>query len=300
MNMQNAKTGGAVPLLRKIEPGVPALKLAGPAAIAIKAGTMFAGRTFDTDTPVRMPTIVTAGDYGVVVGERTADAVLLTAAPTSDFVLGGFHFAPGGNAPARSGGDAVAQINSCSVWDVGFRPACPDPRGMTLVAHAAGRFWCDIYLLGVDHRTAGTSSLGATIADGNSPPQRPTQGRFKKLDYETALAVMQLHGKGLLGVEEFFAAAFGVTERTCHDGEPDVTALDAARTSRWGVMQATGNMWVWGHDGDPDLPRASIFGGSWHSGDDAGSRCADVACVWPGDSTGSFGARGLGDHLQLD
>ena len=103
---------------------------------------------------------------------------------------------------------------------------------------------------------------------------------------------------GLLSLEEFFAAAYGVTEKSSADNNPRITGLDAARTSKWGVMQATGNMWTWGHDGDPDEPRASLFGGSWFSGGGAGSRFAVVGC-WPGGSSDDLGARGRGDHLQL-
>jgi hypothetical protein len=57
-------------------------------------------------------------------------------------------------------------------------------------------------------------------------------------------------------------------------------------------------MWVWGHDGHPDMPRASIFGGSWLNGGNAGSRYANVD-YWPVFSYGHIGARGRGDHLQL-
>ncbi len=64
-------------------------------------------------------------------------------------------------------------------------------------------------------------------------------------------------------------------------------------------MQPTGNKWQWGHDGDPDEPRASFFGGSWLYDDNAGSRYANVACIWPESSRGNLGARGRGDHLQL-
>lgn len=106
------------------------------------------------------------------------------------------------------------------------------------------------------------------------------------------------HGKGLLSIEEFFAAAYGVTEKSADKGDPDMTGLDAPRTSKFGLMQATGNMWVWGHDGDPDEPRASSFGGSWISGDLAGSRYAYVG-VWPEYSSDDLGARGRSDHLQL-
>jgi hypothetical protein len=118
-------------------------------------------------------------------------------------------------------------------------------------------------------------------------------------DYATAVTVMARHGKGLLSFAEFAAAAYGVTEKTAHTGDPQITKLDAPRTSKWGLMQAVGNLWVWGHDGDPDAPRASVFGGSWWYGGDAGSRCAFVAYRWPGDSDDFLGARGRGDHLQL-
>ena len=63
-------------------------------------------------------------------------------------------------------------------------------------------------------------------------------------------------------------------------------------------MQATGNLWIWGHDGDPDSPRASLFGGSWFNGGSAGSRAASVDS-WPGLSDGNVGARGRSDPLPL-
>jgi hypothetical protein len=108
---------------------------------------------------------------------------------------------------------------------------------------------------------------------------------------------MKHHGKQLLSFEEFAAAAFGVTEKTAAGREPELTGLDAARTSRFGLMQATGNMWVWGHDGDPDEPRASILGGAWLSDGNAGSRCADLV-HWAVDSFENIGARGRSDHLM--
>jgi hypothetical protein len=122
-------------------------------------------------------------------------------------------------------------------------------------------------------------------------------GHFANLNYDTALAVMNHHGKGLLGTEEFFAAAFGVTERTSRRSDPRVTGLDAPRTSKFGVMQATGNMWTWGHDGDPDEPQASLFGGAWSFGAICGSRASNWY-VTPSLSYDGIGARGRCDHLQ--
>jgi hypothetical protein len=295
-------------ILQKADPAHPVFALVGTGSLVVRAGTVFAGTSFDRDThvPVPMneegqPGYVTGADYVIRLVDGNLAISRLSSAPSFDdpTLIGGFHFAPGGNATGRSGGDSIPQISPFSLWDIAFRPACPDPRGMVLVEGRDGRFWCDIYLLGVDHIDAGTSAYGVTIADGNDPPQKSGGKRFKKLDYETAVAVMAHHGKGLLSYDEFIAATHGVTEQTSASGDPGETRLDAPRSSARGVMQATGNLWVWGHDGDPDTPRASVCGGSWWSGDGAGSRHAIVAYDWPDYSSGSVGARGRGDHLQL-
>ena len=279
----------------------PAIGARGDRAF-IKAGTKFGVTAFKRDTGITSPAggYKAGTDYGVFLlrGKPTAKEFALTSRkglPAG--ILGGFHFAPGGNATNEGkGGDSTPQVNPHSIWDVDFRPACPDPRGMALVARA---FWCDIYLLGTDHLDQGTSRAGVTIADGSSLPQDQAGGRYRKLDYATAQQIMSHHGKQLLSTEEFFAAALGVTEQSAHSGDPQKTGLDAARTSKFGIMQATGNMWTWGHCGHPTLPRASLFGGSWFGGGNAGSRFADVACNWPEDSRDDIGARGRSDHLNL-
>jgi len=282
----------------------PALFMTG-GVLAIRAGTSFGNATFDVDTEVTNALQLEAGaDYFVRTSSAAAELVKADGAPDPE-VFGGFHFAPGGNAPARAGGDAVPAINPFSLWDVGFRPSAPDPRGMAYVDPAlvpfpsiVGPSWKDIYPLAQDH-LAGTSRFGAVIADGNSPPQAfDGRGTFARFDYATAVAVLAHHGKQPLSYDEFRVAAYGVTEKTAIGSDPLVTGLDAPRTSRFGLMQATGNVWQWGHDGDPDDPRASLFGGHWWGGGFAGSRQASVAYDWPGVSDGSIGARGRCDHLQ--
>ena len=289
----------ASPQLVKTDPNLPALKVTGRDSLVISAGTSFAGRSFGEDTPVLLPRqgLIPGADY-VVAASGEPIALRLTRLPDDDSYIGGFHFAPGGNAEGRAGGDDVPAINPYSLWDRNFRPACVDPRGMALVHKPGGLFWCDIYLTGANCHVDGTSKFGVPIADGDECPCDPDGDHYAQFDYATAAAVMAAHGKGLLNVEEFFAAAFGVTEKSAHKGDPRTTGLDAPRTSRFGLMQATGNLWVWGHDGDPDTPRASVFGGSWFYGVDAGSRYAYVACKWPEDSDGALGARGRSDHLQ--
>jgi len=280
-------------------------KVTGRDSLVVKAGTIFAGHTFAEDTPVPLhlnaseePGYIPGADYIVIFDGSVLSVSRLVGIPEGETLLGGFHYAPGGNAPARSGGDSVPAINPFSLWDIGFRPACPDPRGMALVESPRGRFWCDIYLTGVDHLGNGTSMFGATIADGSDLPHDAAGKEVARFDYAAAQSVMAAHGKGLLSVEEFFVAAFGVTEKTAASADPKTTGLDAPRTSRCGLMQTTGNLWVWGHDGDPDQPRPSLFGGSWLSVENAGSRYAYLG-HWPGNSNSDIGARGRSDHLQL-
>jgi len=287
-------------ILAKRDKTSPAIKVAGHSAI-VKAGVAFRDTTFKKDTDVKAPAEGYAAgcDYVVTTERGKPVAKPMETARIPANAIGGFHFAPGGNAMGTAGGDSIPAINQHSIWDRNFRPACGDPRGMTLVdVPAKGRVWCDIYLLGKDHLENGTSRHGVTIADGADLPQNPAGGSFSKFDYDAACAVMKHHGKQLLGAEEFFAAAYGVTEKTAAPTEPKLTDLDAPRTSRWGLMQATGNMWIWGTDGHPDLPRPSLFGGSWLYSGDAGSRSA-LLDYWPVISYINIGARGRSDHLQL-
>ena len=300
---KHATTDISPKLLTKLDPHSPAIKLTGPKTAAVKAGTIFDGVSFGADTAIIMPDVglETGCDYGVMCTfDRAPQAVkLLGPVLAHDIYFAGFHFAPGSNAPARVGGDEIPAINPRSLWDLEYRPAA-DPRGMALCERFGLKFWGDIYLLGVDHHINGTSQFGATIADGDAPPVNPATGKkYRKLDYPTAVAVLAHHGKQPMSSDEFRAFAFGVTEKTSRAGDPRITGLDAARTSQDGAMQATGNLWVWGHDGDPDTPRASIFGGSWWSGEGAGSRFANLG-IWPDNSSENIGARGRSDHLQLD
>ncbi|NTF87530.1 hypothetical protein G6L46_10380 [Agrobacterium rhizogenes] len=264
------------------------------ATISIVAGTIIniddVEHRFDDGASINLGDLVPGQNYGVSLDQAGQPfATPVSTNPLDAHWFAGFHFAPGGCAEGRRGGDSVPAINPYSIWDIGFRPACPDPRGMTLVeTMGGGRFWADIYLLGVDHRGNGTSRHAAEIADGRSLPL---------LDHRTAVGIYADHGKRLLTYDEFRTATFGVTEKSSADRDPKSTGLDAARTSRAGLMQATGNLWVWGTDGDPDDPRPSLFGGSWISGSSAGSRCASLD-YWPGGSRGYISARGGSDHMN--
>lgn len=279
------------PRILRPDLSLPIFRAEGRDRLFIRDGTTIDGGIFDGDTEVffRTEDLKPGRDFFVYLDGDAPVAWPAGDAPSDLPRIGGFHFAPGGNAQARSGGDDVPAINPFSLWDAGFRPACPDPRGMALVEGEGLRFWCDIYLLGTGQSTEGTSRFGAEIADGLSMP--------RGLNFAAAEAVYTRHGKRLPTYDEFRVAAFGVTEKSSAKSDPKKTGLDAARTSRFGIMQATGNLWIWGTDGDPDDARPSIFGGSWISGGDAGSRCASLD-YWPEGSYGDLSARGLSDHLQ--
>lgn len=312
---------------RKAAQAVPELSLQRPTGLAsifavedresilIRAGTVVISpdfnRAFDDDTPVGLPELVAGTDYRVFVdGSGQPVAVPYDIDGPAGVEIGGFHFAPGGNATARSGGDTIPAINPHSCWDIGYRPACPDPRGMALVtADARGNpirpFWADIYLLNADHIANGTSRAGADIADHWSPPVKcDGSGRYRDLNGKTAAEILAHHGKQPLSDEEFRAAAFGTTEKKSRGKEPDRTGLespdhDAPFTSLWGLFQATGCMWVHGTDGDPDpaFARFTILGGNWTHGSSAGWRAA----AWhnrPWSSNDDIGARGRSDHLS--
>lgn len=295
-------------------PDRPAFAATGRNSLVVLAGVaIVVGTTrhlFDVDTEVLMPSTLVPGiDLGIQIttdGVLIADVNTYGANPWDGVIqwLGGFHYAPGGNATGREGGDGEPAINPCSIWDLNFRPACPDPRGMALVdidayGHPlAAPFWADIYLLGCDWPEDGSSRCGAFIADGNDTPRRDDTDVYEELDYATAVEIFGKLGKALLSVEDYFAAAFGVTEGTSLGKDPKTTGLDAPRTSRFGLMQASGVMSTWAHDGDPDPTkrRACRVGGNWGYGDWAGARCAGVE-YWPDYSYGWVGARGRSDHL---
>jgi hypothetical protein len=270
-----------------------------------------------------MPTATTGTDYAVwLKPDGTLEATTSFTSPpaTNARKIGGFHYAPGGNALAQAGGDSVPQINEYSFWDLKYRPACDDPRGMTCVA---GGFWSDIYLLNTNPDVNGTSKYGVTIADGSSPPIIPlTLGgngstTFGSLTWFESMSIATAMGKKAFTQPEFMTAMYGVTEATSRGTDPVTTGLDAPRTSKWGIMQATGNLYTWAADrggsfatggwdantegfgSEYNAPNASRLGADWANGVDAGSR-SSAWRVAASVSSHSFSLRCACDHLQLE
>jgi hypothetical protein len=308
----------------------------GAGTVSIKAGTVaeLGGLLypFPSATAVAMPTLAAGTDYAIYLcndGVLRADSSFTAPTgfdTTTNRMIGGFHYAPGSNAAASSGGNTTPQVNEYSLWDLAWRPACADPRGMALVA---GAFWCDIYLLGVNHHANGTSRNAATIADGSNPPKVPTAfggngtTAYANFNWWTAAEVMASHGKRLLSPGEFAAMAYGTTESASRGNDAVTTGLSTTNsgssnadhlfTSRWGIIQSTGVQNVWsGHFGPQDAgaswaditgargqvyhqPTAAILGLNWASGANAGSRAA----MWhnqPSASNEYMGARGAAAH----
>ena len=324
-------------LFYKADPTTVAFTKTGAGTASIKAGTKVdvAGTvvTFVANTAITMPALTAGTDYAIWVKDDAtirATTNFSTAPGAGNWrKIGGFHYAPGGNAAAVAGGNTTPAINAYSFWDLKFRPACPDPRGMTLVADS---FWADIYLLGVDHLTNGTSKYNVSIADGSAPPKIPTKfggtgsNAYSTLNWWEANEVLQSWGKRSPTYDEFAALAYGTTEATSSGGSDvpttGVSGTGATNawnkfTSRWGVIQATGCLWIWGGEfgggaagaawtantggrgSTYQMENAVLLGGDWGSAAGSGSRCSSWG-LSPTASTSSFGARGVCDHLTLD
>lgn len=302
--------------LLKTQPAAPAWAISGGSLVTAQALTYtLAGAKHElpSSSAISLPTLTAGNDYAIYAttdGRLVADlnwSAPVGEPPGSTRKIGGFHVA------------LTGEILEFSLWDINYRPTCPDPRGMVCIN---GMFWADIYLLGVNHHIDGTSRAGVTIADGASPPKIPAiyggngSTAYGSLTWFETQDVLQSHGKRCPSWAEFSMLAFGVTEATAVGADPVTTKHDSARRSRWGVEQATGNMWVWGADVQANAGgawgaitggRGSVYhsgvtavvlGAAWAAGANSGSRSA----LWgnsPSYSSGSLGGRGLSDHLRL-
>ena len=312
----------------KVDSGSVVFTKTGNGTASVKSGTIvgFSDGTqtsFTTDTAITMPTLVAGTDYAIWV--KPDGSLEATSNHTSPPVanarkVGGFHYAPGSNATGTSGGDTTPQINEYSFWDLKWRPACPDPRGMTLVG---GGFWSDIYLTGIDAITNGSSKYNVTMADGSSPPKVPTMfggngsTTYGSYTWFEAQELATAFGKRTFTQQEFMSAMYGTTEASSVGTDQGSTVLNAAYTSKWGVIQATGVLYVWGRDrGGPfagaswnantegrgseySAPNAALFGGAWVVGSFSGSRCSDWLNA-ASFSVNYVGSRFAASHLQID
>ena len=345
-------------LLYKADPLTPAFAKTAADTLSIKAGTKVdvAGTvvTFVADTAVTMPTLAGGTDYAVWIKD---DA---TIQATTDFVsapsagnwrkIGGFHYGlvaagttvAGGSFATTGNGmiwtqadvDKIAGINAWSLWDLKFRPAASDPRGMVLVD---GEVWVDIYLASTDTDTNGTSKYNTNIASGTVLPKIPTAfggngtTTYPSLNWWVANELARAKQKRLMFEEEAATAFFGVTENQSIDATASTyptTQRNAGYTSKYGIEQASGHHWTWGQDssahqdvsgagsyktvtgntGAAGSQRGSIYtfgtyglvrvilGGTRTSGANSGSRASRWS-YFPWSSSWAIGLRAACDHL---
>ncbi len=123
-------------LFSKIDPTVVAWDKTGAFTMETNTGLYIEVngdvKTIASATSITMPSATAGTDYAIwctTAGalEATTDHVSPPSANARK--VGGFHYAPGGNATGTSGGDTTASINEYSLWDLKWKPNCPDPRG---------------------------------------------------------------------------------------------------------------------------------------------------------------------------
>lgn len=305
--------------------------------ISVTAGAVLNGQYYASATAVTMGTHTNNTDMAIwqhpTTGALVSDASYTTApaGATGGSIVGGYHYIPSGRPTAFNSGSptAAAEILEYSIWDLTWRPVCPDPRGMTCVD---GRFWCDLYLCGsTSYATTAfsavpSSKIGLTIADNSSPALIPSfyggngstaytlvSGNNPGSWYNFA-EVAHSFGKRYMFSWEFQAAAFGAPEAGSRGSDPGTVIWE--RQSKWGLAQATGTLAIWaiervgiytsgsntntGGRGTEyaDAPRALVVGGAWNYGAGSGSRSAYWDDV-PSNGDVNIGARFAAEHLVL-
>ena len=148
-------------------------------------------------------------------------------------------------------------INQYSIWDLKYKPAATDPRGMILVDNS---FWVDIWLTGRNYLTNGTSRKGERIADGESAASYPLvstlmggtgTNTYGNCTWFSANEVVSHWGKKLLSYTDFCVAAYNeTTENGAYGTDNQYTCRppDARYLSKWGMEQSFGVMNIWGSD----------------------------------------------------
>ena len=301
--------------------------------ISVVAGAVLNGKFYAAATAVTMPASFTNNsDYAIwqhpSTGALVADANYTTApaGATGGSIVGGFHYVPSGRPTGFNNASPTvsAEILEFSIWDLTYRPSCPDPRGMVCINDA---FWIDIYLAGASSYAGSTfsavpsSKIGLTIADGTSYALVPAQyggngsSNYGSFTWYEASEMAASFGKRLPFYAEFAAAAFGAPEDSSRGS--DAGTVQWERISKFGLSQATGVMWQWSADTSGNGSggswtantegrgnvystdaRAAVLGGNWDAGTLSGSRAASWTSL-PWNSYGNFGARFAAGHLVL-
>jgi hypothetical protein len=326
----------------KADPDSVAFTKTGSGTAEIKAGTTVGFEdntsvTFAAATAITMPTLAVGTDYAIwAKNDGTIQATTnFTAAPSAGVwrKIGGFHYAPGGNAvisatgdwTAHTGGNTTPQINEYSFYDLKFKPSAPDPRGLTLVNNS---FWVGMYLMSNGDGAGPLHRYNVDpCRDGNAPFKQyaTTPTRYSNAIPLNISEALMYNGFRMPNIDEFQLLALGTTEQTSLGGSgPGTTGVFSSGagtkerfTSAWGVFDATGVLNVWGRDGTGFITSGTVtgvsqgrtndifriarfarFGGSWINVSTSGSRLVDAD---PASTSGTgFGSRGVCDHLIID
>jgi hypothetical protein len=292
--------------------------------LASTADLMFGMNVSGTGIPAS--TYILSVDSGTQI--TLSNAATASGTPTLTFTNTGMVW-------VQSNVDAIAGINTYSLWDLKFRPAASNPQGMVLVG---GRIWVDIYLCSTDTAVNGTSKYNTNIASGTVLPKIPAAfGGNGTVTYPTmgwweANELARANQKRMMWEHEFVDAMYGVAESHSIDATASTyptTLHNAGYTSKYGIEQASGHHWVWGQDsnffsevaspawswkdvngntGAAGAGRGQVYsagvyglsrvllGGSRTYGALSGSRASDWA-VYPWNSLWSVGLRAACDHL---
>jgi hypothetical protein len=228
------------------------------ADVQIEAGGVLYAPT--GDQAVTLPTLVAGTDYRIILkSDGFLEAITYSdAVPSGAFVLGGFHHLIGSPAAGLdSGGGWTPTLLEWSIWDIGFRPKC-DPRGMTRVGNAG--FWVDIYFQGDSSNADGVSRNNDTILTGANPPVIPADyggngvSKFSTMNWWESSEHLRQWGKRLPSYEEMCLAGFGANDGDGRGAHPVKTGFatnntppnsDPNFTSKFGLIQATGVLWIW-------------------------------------------------------
>ncbi|MFJ3045319.1 hypothetical protein ACIPEN_05780 [Herbaspirillum chlorophenolicum] len=245
----------------------PAFKKVG-AGISVRAGVEFdfAGQTLviAADTPISLPSLTAGTDYRIAIkADNSFQAYTYSdTLPDGAAVVGGFHYLPGGYPTSLGqGGDWNPTLLEWSIWDLNFRPSCADPRGMTRIGHSG--VWIDIYFQGNSSIADGVSRNNDTILTGGNPPVIPADfggngtARYTTMNWWEANEHLRQWGKRMPTYAEMSVAAFGTNEKAGRGAHPVKTGLNTANwgtssdpnfTSKFGLIQATGVLWIWTAD----------------------------------------------------
>lgn len=216
-------------------------------------------------------------------------------------LIGGFHYGlipedfKAINNINEKSATKIAGINHYSIWDKNHKPKC-NPEGMVFIPKL--KIWVDIYLLNSEHKDNGTSKANLNIAAGDDYNGRKIPVDEENLKGEVVDKIAKSHKKRSLTQKEFRKAMYGVKEGVSVEDKDDGTIKHIEDfTSRYGIEQATGVVWVWSKDkynSQDDL--RVLLGGSRGNGVYAGSRASGWNYyVW--NSSWYIGCRFACDHL---